>query len=94
MDETTVRFQVSPDVVTRDIDDGLLLVNLTTGLTWRLNQVGAVVCRRLDGATDTVAIVADLERQFDGVTAETLRSDVHALLNELRQQGLVEPVTG
>ena len=91
MDQTTARFRVSPDVVTRDIDDGILLVNLQTGLTWRLNPVGAAVCRLLDGATDTAVIVAQLEQRYR-IGVEALRSDVDGLLAELLKQGLVQPV--
>jgi hypothetical protein len=91
MEETTARFQVDPDVVTREIDEGLLLVNLRTGLTWKVNQVGAEICRRLDGATDVATIVAELDRRYQ-VGAETLRRDVDALLGALQQQGIVHPV--
>jgi hypothetical protein len=90
MSEATARFQVSPDVVTREIDEGLLLVNLQSGATWKLNRVGADVCRRLDGATDVGAIVAALEQHYK-VGIETLRQDVDGLLEDLQRQGLVEP---
>lgn len=93
MVETTARFQAAPDVVARDIDEGLLLVNLQTGLTWKLNQVGAAVWRRLDGATDIASIVTELDRRYQ-VGAETLRRDVDALLQELQGQGIVVPVRG
>jgi hypothetical protein len=91
MGETAARFQVSPDVVTRDIDGGLMLLNLQTGTTWKLNKVGAAVCRRLDGATDLAGIVAELDREY-GVGLATLRRDIDALLDALQEQGLVEPV--
>ena len=88
MDEPTARFQIDPDVVMRDIDEGLLLVNLRTGATWKLNQVGAEICRRLDGATDAASIAAELDRRYQ-VGSEKLRHDIDALLKELQQQGIV-----
>ena len=91
MGETTARFQVSPDLVTRDLDNWLMLLNLNTGMTWKLNQVGADVCRRLDGATDVAGIVAELDQRYQ-VGRAVLQKDVAALLEELRRHGLVEPV--
>lgn len=90
MPETTARFQLAPDVVTRQIDDGLLLVNLETGLTWKVNRVGAAICRRLDGAIEVAEIVAALEREY-AVSTDVVRRDVDALLAELQKQGLVQP---
>jgi cell division septum initiation protein DivIVA len=89
--DTTARFRASPDVVSRDIPDGLMLVNVQTGAAFKLNQVGAAVWRRLDGASDLATIVADLDRQYQ-VGAERLLADVNALLADLQKQGLVGPV--
>jgi len=88
MAETAARLRASPDVAARDIPDGLMLVNLTTGAAFKLNRVGALVWRRLDGATDVAAIVADLAKQY-GVAVEDLRRDVDALLGDLEKQGLI-----
>jgi hypothetical protein len=89
MNATTARFRISSDVVTRDIDEGLLLVNLQTGKTWKLNHVGAAVCRGIEGGVDVAMIIADLARRYR-VGAETLQKDVDALVDDLRAQGLVE----
>ena len=90
MVESTARFRFSSDVVARDIDEGLLLVDLANGATWRLDQVGAAVCRKLDGETDVAAIVSDLDRRYR-VGAERLLRDVGDLLEQLRDKGLIEP---
>src|SRR5438445_9797154 len=92
MDQPTARFRIDPDVVIREIDEGLLLVNLQTGATWKLNQVGAEICRRLDGSADVASIVAELDRRYQ-VGAERLWRDVDALLGDLRQQGIVHSVS-
>lgn len=72
-----------------------MLLNLQTGMTWKLNQVGAAVCRKLDGATEVAGIVAELDSRYH-VGLETLRRDIEALLEDLRKNGLVElvPVEG
>jgi hypothetical protein len=90
MAETAARFRASVDVVARDIPDGLMLVNLTTGAAFKLNRVGAAVWQRLDGR-DVAAIVAELDQEYR-VGVETLARDVNALLADLRGHGLVAPV--
>jgi hypothetical protein len=86
--DTTARFRASPDVVARDIPEGLMLVNVQTGAAFKLNQVGAAIWRRLDGTSEVATIVADLDHQYQ-VGAETLSRDVDALLEDLQKQGLV-----
>lgn len=84
------RLQLCSDVVTRDIDEGVLVVNLETGRTWKLNQVGAAVCRGIERGDDLPRIASDVAERY-GVEAATVRRDVDALVSQLREQGLVEP---
>jgi|SRR3954462_7254796 hypothetical protein len=83
------RFRVVRDIASRDIPEGLMLVDLTTGAAFKLNRVGALVWKRLDGATDVAAIVADLDKQYD-IGVEALSRDVQALVEDLRKQGLIQ----
>lgn len=92
MNGAYARLRISPDVVSRDIDEGLLVVNLQTGKTWKVNHVGAAVCRGLEGGADIDSIVADLAGRYN-VAIGTLRKDVDLLIEDLRKQGLVESVT-
>jgi len=85
------RFRVAADVVTRETPDGLLLVHLDTGAAWGLDDVGAEVCRRLDGMTDIGTIRAALQDLYD-VAADVLARDIDTLLDELQGAGLVERV--
>jgi hypothetical protein len=95
VNETTARFRTVPDVVARDIADGLMLVNVQTGAAFKVNKVGAAVWRQLDGAHDVALIVAGLEREYR-VGVDRLLEDVDALLEEFLKNGLVEhvPITG
>lgn len=67
-----------------------MLVNLQTGAAFKLNQVGAAVWKRLDGASDVATIAASLDRRYD-VGLETLLRDVTSLLEDLQKQGLIGP---
>ena len=64
---------------------------MRTGAAWKLNQVGAAVCRRLDGATDTSTIIGELERDYR-VGTDRLARDVDGLLSDLQKNGLIQPV--
>jgi len=88
MPEPGARFRVARDIASRDIPEGLMLVDLATGAAFKLNRIGALVWKRLDGTTDVAAIVADLQTQY-GVVIEKLRRDVDALLADLEKQGLI-----
>ena len=91
--EGSARLQFSADVVTRDIDEGMLLVNLDTGKTWKLNRVGAAVCRCIEQGADLPTIATAVADRY-GVDAGAVQRDVDALIADLRKEGLVEPRVG
>ncbi len=68
---------------------GLLLVDLGTGTTWRVNQVGADVFRLLGRPLSLTELVQDLRGKYD-VDSAVLTKDIDGLLAELSRQGLVE----
>ena len=90
MTDDRARFRLSPDVVTRETADGLVLVDLESGAAWGLDEVGAEICRRLDGNAELGVIRAALLALYD-VSAEQLDEHLEALLDELQGAGLVEP---
>ena len=90
MTDDRARFRLSSDVVTRETPDGLILVNLQTGAAFGLDDVGAEICRRLDGNADFGEIRATIESLYD-VSADVLVGHLEALLEELQSAGLVEP---
>jgi len=85
--------QLCSDVVINDIQDGLLVVNLDTGTTWKLNRVGAAVCHGIEQGSDLDSIAAQVATQY-GVLAASVRRDIDALVADLRREGLVEPRVG
>jgi hypothetical protein len=69
------------------------LVDLDTGRTWRLNQVGADVCGTLGRPFSLAELVQELRKKYD-VESEILSRDLDGLLAELTREGLVEAVSG
>ncbi len=88
MHESITPFRTSADVVAREIPEGLMLVNVQTGAAFKLNQVGAEIWKRLDGATDVATLVAHLEQRYR-IGTVALQRDVDTLLADLEKQGLV-----
>jgi hypothetical protein len=86
------RFRLGgPGVVHETVDDETIIVNLETGTYYDLNPSGARVFRGVvEGATvdDVIAAVAD---QY-GVDPRVIAPDVAALIDQLRDEGLIAPV--
>ncbi|HEY4186789.1 MAG TPA: PqqD family protein [Polyangia bacterium] len=93
MGDIEARFQLGADVVTHHIDEGLLVVDLDSGKTWKLNHVGAAVCRGLEQGADLAHITTELAGRY-GMAIETVRRDVETLVDSLCKEGLVTPVRG
>lgn len=88
--------RVHPDVVWRDVDGEVVLLNVVTGQYFGLDEVGSAVWALLiqDGdAGVTLAVLADrVVANFD-VDPPTAAADIAALLTQLVDQQLVT-VTG
>ena len=80
--------RVSPDVVAQDVGDGLVLLNLRTGIYWGLNRTGAVIWRGIENRARVEAICRKLQAEFDG-TEDELAAAVHNLLSELAGERLI-----
>jgi Coenzyme PQQ synthesis protein D (PqqD) len=80
--------RVCPDVVTQDLGDGLVLLNLRTGIYWGLNRTGAVIWRGIENRAGIETICRQLREEFDGAD-DALDNTVHNLLSELVAERLI-----
>ena len=80
--------RVSPDVVAQDVGDGLVLLNLRTGIYWGLNRTGAAIWRGIENRTRIETICKNLLAEFDGPEGELIAA-VHHLLSELAGERLI-----
>lgn len=75
-------------VVARDHDDGLIVIDLDSGLCFTLNATGRAIWRGIEAGQDAERIAADLAGTYD-IDAATAERDVRALLDELGRAGLL-----
>ncbi|MFC1851991.1 PqqD family protein [candidate division CSSED10-310 bacterium] len=81
----------SHDVPWQMIDDGIVLLELTSGHYYTLNDVGARIWELLDGEKNIDLITTTLNDEFDA-PPETMLLDILELMDQLEKEGLV--VTG
>ena len=81
-----------PEVVAREIDDGAVLVDMSSGGCFELNWIGFEVWTVLQKRTTIPEICEALTGRYP-VTDEVLASDVRDLVDSLVRAGLVEVST-
>ena len=84
--------RASPDVVSEQVGDGLVLLNLRTGVYWGLNRTGAVVWRALQQHSSFEVICREIEDKFEA-SREEIAATVGALMDELADENLLVPAT-
>jgi hypothetical protein len=84
---TTLR--ASKDVLATDVGGEAVLMHVERGIYYGLNELGAVVWKRLDAPVSVAALCEAVTDEF-AVDRETCEHDVLKLLAELKDAGLVE----
>lgn len=83
------RFEQTPGVILRGLDDDLFLVKPGEEAVFHLNSVAASLWRLLERPT-TMATAIDLLREaFPSADARQVKRDVRSLFNTLRADGLI-----
>src|SRR6476620_3542047 len=81
-------FRPAEDVVSRRVDDAVVLVRLTTNRIYELNSTGARLWELLQEGATTDAIIEQVGREF-GVKRDLVGAEILDLLHELHAEGLV-----
>ena len=82
------RFVVNPSVVFRELDGETVLLHLDSGVYFGLDAVGTRVWALLLEHGTTGPVCAQMEREYE-VEHDELERDVHRLVRELHQKGLI-----
>lgn len=83
------RFQVSDDVIAREVAGEMVLLDLASGLYFGLDPVGTRVWDKLSDAPSTLAEVCDvIEAEYDA-PRDQIERDVIALAEQFTQKNLI-----
>lgn len=78
------------DLLEADVNGEIVALHVEKGQCYGMNAIASRVWALLAEPTSQQQICAQLSEEFD-VDPETCRSDVAALLADLRSEGLVKP---
>lgn len=89
-----MRYAVNSGQVISEIIDGeAVMINLTTGNYYSLNEVGASIWNLIEAGASTTEIVERLSLRYEDAESE-IESAVSQLINELRGEDLVVAAEG
>jgi hypothetical protein len=83
-------YEISPEVMARDLGDEVVLLHATSGKYFGLDPVGARVWQLLAAGGSLEAAIEALSFEYD-VSVNQLDADLRALAQELAGQGLLLP---
>lgn len=83
------RFKIPEQVVTRQVGDETVLLNLVSGTYFGLDPVGSRFLELLEAEGSLAAVVARMLEEFDATEAQ-LEADLLRLADEMLANGLLE----
>lgn len=84
--------RLSPDVLYRDLEGQAVILDLSSGLYFGLNEVGTRIWTLMAEGLDISAIVQALAREFDA-DVSTIERDVRDLVDVLKSRNLISSTT-
>lgn len=84
------RVRISGDVVFRELEGEMVLLNLRTGVYFGLDPVATTIWRLLEARRTVGEIVEALVREYDATPAQ-IEEDVRRLVAALGENALLEP---
>lgn len=82
--------EVTSDFVSTEVDGESILLHVSSGTYYGLNELGTRILDRIeeDGDVQVEHLVDDLNADFPDVDYERLADDVLAFINEMEEYGL------
>jgi len=84
-----VNWKKNPDVVVRNIEGEILLLNLETGVYYGLNKTGSEIWELLDKYSSIESINAEIAQKYQGSEREVL-SCIRELFSDMKSENLVQ----
>jgi Coenzyme PQQ synthesis protein D (PqqD) len=89
MDQAPHKLTPNPTVVSQPTKDGAVLLEMTTGDCFELNQVGAEIWSALATGQPLDDIVVALTRRYE-LPPSAIETDVRTLIEDLLGKGLLQ----
>ena len=86
--EEIKKYRKNPSVVTTELDDGAVLLNLDTKYYYNLNVTGFRIWQALENARSPSLIAADIANEYD-TDIERANLSLARLIEELEKEGLI-----
>lgn len=83
-------WKLSPDVVFRDLEGEAVILDLSSGIYFGLNEVGTRVWRLVDEGRHPSEIVEMVAAEY-AADRETIARDIDRLLDDLSSRRLIVP---
>lgn len=80
--------QRSPNAAHQTVGEEAILINLTSGVYYSLNDTGTMFWELIDGQRSIAACAAEIAREYD-VEAAEVTADLLELAEEFQREGLV-----
>jgi len=89
MAETATKLTPNPAVVSQPTKDGAVLLEMTTGDCFELNQVGAEIWDALAKGETLGQVIGTVASRY-GLPASTIEADARSLTDDLLKKGLLQ----
>ena len=77
------------DVSWKTLEDKCILLHLSSGYYYTLNEVGRFLWESLDGKKRLEQVHKEITRHYN-IDTETAKSDIFRIIKDLTREGLVE----
>lgn len=82
-------YSINRNVVYREVDDRIVLINLDSGYYYSLNEVGRLIFRCIVDKKDIDNIIDKILNEYE-ITREKARNDIDSFLSELTKENILK----
>ena len=86
------KYRISDRIVYREVDDGIVLINLDSGFYYSFNGTARFIFDMLKKDRDTAQVIDGLQSEFS-ITEEKARSDLSEFIEALEKEDIVSRVS-
>ena len=86
-----IRYRINDKVVYREVDDGIVLINLESGFYYSFNGSARFIFDLLNRNRDTGEVVEKMMAEFD-ITDDEARKDMNEFLEALEKEDIVAKI--